>query len=162
MNFCLLLFSSHSGLLYSVCDHLLLPQYHDWFKNMVKNWITLAADRCKKYIINAIEDDSAIAITEQVKLSNSAVDVTGFLIQLGNFWKNLEWPQAIAAYGFASNVMEEINSCAQFYVEKVAKRLTSEDVFDEQGKFRATEKVSSQCVVTDIFVSLLVTLQMYT
>ena len=129
---------------------------------MVKNWITLAADRCKKYIINAIEDDSAIAITEQVKLSNSAVDVTGFLIQLGNFWKNLEWPQAIAAYGFASNVMEEINSCAQFYVEKVAKRLTSEDVFDEQGKFRATEKVSSQCVVTDIFVSHLVTLQIYT
>ena len=108
---------------------------------MVKHWITLAAEKCKNLTVKAVDADSAFAITDEVKLSTSAVDVTGFLVKLGNFWKNLEWPEAIAAYGFASNMMEEINTCAQFYVEKVAKRLNHEDVFDEQGKFRASEKV---------------------
>ena len=108
---------------------------------MVKHWITVASERCKNLTVRAVEDDAAIAITDEVKFSTSAVDVTGFLIQLGNFWKNLEWPEMIAAYGFASIMMEEISTCAQFYVEKVAKRLSHEDVFDEQGKFRASEKV---------------------
>lgn len=110
---------------------------------MVKNWITLAVEKCNNLIVQAISADSAIAITDLVKFSTSAVDVTGFLLQIGQFRKNLNWPEPIAAYGFASTVMEEINKCAQFYVEEVAKRLTYEDVFDEQGRFRATEKVSS-------------------
>ena len=110
---------------------------------MVKNWITLAVEKCNNLTVQAINADSSIAITEQVKFSTSAVDMTGFLLQIGNFWKNLNWPEAIAAYGFASTMMEEVNKCAQFYVEEVAKRLTPEDVFDEQGRFRATEKVSS-------------------
>ena len=101
----------------------------------------MASERCKNLTVRAVEDDSAIAIIDKMKFSNSAVDVTGFLIQLGNFWKNLEWPETIAAYGFASIMMEEISGCAQFYVEKVAKRLNPEDVFDEHGKFRASEKV---------------------
>ena len=110
---------------------------------MVKHWITVASERCKKLTVRAVEDDAAIAITDEVKFSTSAVDVTGFLIQLGNFWKNMEWPEMIAAYGFASIMMEEISACAQFYVEKVAKRLNHQDIFDEQGKFRASEKVYS-------------------
>ena len=137
-------FSVYSELshLYGVRRSLLLPQCHNSFEGMVKNWIELAAKRCNDLTVKAIEADSAIAVTDQVKFSTSAVDVTGFLLKLGNFWKNLEWPQAIAAYGFASTVMEEINSCTQFYVERVAKSLNSEDLFDEQGHFRASEKVS--------------------
>lgn len=117
---------------------------------MVKNWITLAVEKCNNLTVQAINADSAIAITDQVKFSTSAVDVTGFLLQIGYFWKNLNWPEAIAAYGFASTMMEEVNKCAQFYIEEVAKRLTPEDVFDEQGRFRATEKVSSTCHIMHV------------
>ena len=129
--------------LYGTRENLLLPRYYKWFQVMVKNWITLAVEKCKNLTVQAISVDSAIAVTDLVKFSTSAVDVTGFLLQLGQFWKNLNWPEAITAYGFASTMMEEINKCAQFYVEEVAKRLTHEDVFDEQGRFRATEKVSN-------------------
>ena len=128
--------------LHGVSENLLLPQYYTWFKRMVRNWISLAVERCNDLIVKAISADSAIAITDAVKFSTSAVDVTGFLLQIGYFWRNLNWPEPIAGYGFASTVMEEINKCAQFYIEEVAKRLTSEDVFNEQGRFRATEKVS--------------------
>ena len=67
---------------------------------MVEHWITLAAKRCDELTTKAIEADDTIAVTNQVKFSTSAVDVTGFLLKLGNFWKNLEWPDPIAAYGF--------------------------------------------------------------
>lgn len=127
---------------------LLLPKCHKWFQEMVKNWIKLAIDKCNDYIIKAINVDSAITVTNEVQFSASAVDVTGFLLQIGCFWKHLEWPEAIAAYGFATTVMEEINACAQFYVGEVAKRLNHEDVFDEKGRFRATEKVSFMHVYT--------------
>ena len=129
--------------LYGIRENLRLPRYYKWFREMVKNWITLAVEKCNNLIVQAIKADSAIAVTDLVKFSTSAVDVTGFLLQIGQFWKNLNWPEAIVGYGFASTVMEEINKCAQFYVEKVAKRLTNEDVFDEEGRFRATEKVSN-------------------
>ena len=127
--------------LYDTRENLLLPQYYKWFQDMVKNWFSLAIEKCKNLTVQAISADSAIAVTDLVNFSTSAVDVTGFLLQIGHFWKNLNWPEAIAAYGFASLMMEEINKCVQFYVEEVAKRLTSEDVFDENGRFRATEKV---------------------
>ena len=133
--------SSEYNPLYGLRDKLLLPGCYKWFQGMVEHWITLAANRCDELTSKAIEADNTIAVTNQVKFSTSAVDVTGFLLKLGNFWKNMEWPEPIAAYGFASTVMEEINRCAQFYVETVAKRLKHEDIFDDHGKFRASEKV---------------------
>ena len=123
-------------------DGLSLPHFHKWFKDMVRNWISIAMQRCKDYTVKAIAADSAITVTSEVMISPSAVDATGFLLSVGTFWKNLEWPVASVAYGHAVSVMEAISECALFYVEEVFKKLNREDILDGEGRFRVTEKVS--------------------
>ena len=108
---------------------------------MVKNWVRLATDKCKDYIVKAVEADSSITVTNDVMFSSSALDTTGFLLQVGSFWKHLEWPVASVAYGYAIFIVEAIGKCALFYVGEVFKKLSHEDMFDEKGQFRATEKV---------------------
>ena len=108
---------------------------------MVKDWIQVATDKCKAYIVKAIAVDTEITVTNDVMFSNSALDTTGFLLQVGSFWKNLEWPVASEAYGYAISVVEGISDCALFYVGEVFRKLTDKDMFDEKGHFRATEKV---------------------
>ena len=120
---------------------LTIPHFHKFFKNMVKDWIQVAIDKCKDYSVKAIAADSEITVTNDVMFSNSALDMTGFLLQFGSFWKNLEWPVAAEAYGYAISVVEGISECALFYVGEVFKKLTHRDMFDENGHFRATEKV---------------------
>ena len=122
---------------------LKMHNFHKWFKDMVKNWVRMAVDKCKDYTVKAIAADSAMtAVTNEVMFSTSAVDATGFLLQVGTFWKHLEWPIASVAYGHAVSVMQAISECALFYVEEVFKKLGREDIFDREGRFRATEKVS--------------------
>ena len=43
---------------------------------------------------------------DKPRFSTSAVDAAGFLSQLGNFWKNLEWPVAADAMGLLSVLFE--------------------------------------------------------
>ena len=123
-------------------DGLSIPHYHKWFKEMVESWIRMATDKCKDYTTKAIAADSEITVTDEVMFSTSAVDTTGFLLQVGSFWKHLEWPVASVAYGLAVSVMQKVSECALFYVGEVFRRLSREDMFDEKGRFRATEKVS--------------------
>ena len=122
-------------------DGLSIPHYHKWFKDMVESWIRMAIDKCKDYTVKAIAGDSEITVTDAVMFSTSAVDTTGFLLQVGSFWKHLEWPIASVAYGLAVSVMQKVSECALFYVGEVFKRLNREDMFNEKGRFRATEKV---------------------
>ena len=103
----------------------------------------MATDKCKDYTAKAVAADSSITVTNEVMFSTSAVDTTGFLLQVGTFWKNLEWPVASVAYGYAISVVQGISECALFYVGEVFKKLSHADMFDEKGQFRATEKVIS-------------------
>ena len=125
-------------------ENLAISEFHVWFRDMVKHWIKLATDRCKDYTTKAISADSAITVTDDVMFSSSAVDTTGFLLKIGNFWKHLEWPVASVAYGFGVSVMQKITECSLFYVGEVFKKLTHEDMFDENGRFKASEKVESK------------------
>ncbi len=43
---------------------------------------------------------------DQARYSSSAVDTEGFLLQLGLFWKNLEWPVATDAHGYLCTIIE--------------------------------------------------------
>ena len=101
----------------------------------------MATDKCKDYTAKAIAADTSITVTNEVLFSTSAVDTTGFLLQVGTFWKNLQWPVASVAYGHAISVVQGICECALFYVGEVFKKLSHDDMFDEKGQFRATEKV---------------------
>ena len=123
-------------------EDLRIPHFHKWFRDMVRNWIRVATDKCKNFTVKAITADSAISVTDEVMFSTSAVDTTGFLLQVGSFWKHLEWPVASEAYGFGVSVMQKISECALFYVGEVFEKLSHDDMFDEKGRFRATEKVS--------------------
>ena len=122
---------------------LTIPHFHKLFQLMVKDWIQFATDKCKAYIVKAIAADTEITVTNDVMFSNSALDTTGFLLQVGSFWKHLEWPVASEAYGYAISVVVGISDCALFYVGEVFRKLTNKDMFDEKGHFRATEKVVS-------------------
>ena len=121
---------------------LMFSDFHHWFKDMVQTWIKMATDKCKDYTVKAISADSAFTVTTDVMFSTSALDTTGFLLQVGSFWKHLEWPVASVAYGHAVAVMEGISECALFYVGEVFKKLRRDDIFDEKGRFRATKKVT--------------------
>jgi len=43
---------------------------------------------------------------DQPRFSSSAVDTSGFMLQLGTFWKNLEWPVATDAIGYLCTIIE--------------------------------------------------------
>lgn len=45
---------------------------------------------------------------DQARYSSSAIDTEGFLLQLGLFWKNLEWPVATDAIGYLCTIIEVI------------------------------------------------------
>lgn len=124
----------------------MVPKCHLWFRDMVSEWFKVAADRCKNYISKAIKLDEAISVTEDVKFSTSAVDTVGFLLQIGYFWKHLDWPEPSVAYGYSLSIMEQICDCAQFYVSEVFRSLEDRNImYDEQGRFRASEKVCLCC-----------------
>ena len=88
---------------------LKMPQFHKFFKNIVKDWIQVATDKCKSYNVKAIAANTEITVINDVMFSNSALDTTGFLLQVGGFWKNLEWPVVSEAYGYAISVVEGIS-----------------------------------------------------
>ena len=116
---------------------LKLTNSHTYFNAMVKTWISLAVDRCKERIKKAIELNETV--TDKIKISTSAVDATGFFLQVGEFWKHLDWPDASVAYGLMVHMIQEICDCAQYYVGELYRSLT--DHFDEEGKFLTSEKV---------------------
>lgn len=58
----------------------------------------------------------------QARFSSSAVDASYFIMQIGTFWKNLEWPVAAEAYGYLCTIIEVspilcgyINLCMYIY-----------------------------------------------
>lgn len=108
---------------------------------MVPGWIKLAAEKCEDRIKKAIELDEIVKITEDLKLSASAVDTNGFVIQMATFWQHLEWPVASEAYGYAVSIMESMCNCTKIFIEEVFASLSPQDLHDEAGRFKASEKV---------------------
>ena len=126
----------------SKCDGLSILNFHKWlFKDMVNDWIRAAIAKCKDLITKAIAADSWITVTNDAMFSSSALDTTGFLLQVCSFWKHLEWPVASEAYGYAISVVKGISQCALFYMGEVFENLSHGDIFDKRGQFRATDKV---------------------
>ena len=56
----------------------------------------------------------------------------------------LEWPAKAEAFTFKISVVRSVCECALFYVSEVYNRLRPEDLFNQQGRFRATEKVCTR------------------
>ena len=136
----------------SMCGDLSILNFRKWlFKDMVNDWIRVAITKCKDLIAKAIAGDSWATVSKDVAFSSSALDTIGFLLQVGTFWNNLEWPVASEAYDYAISVMKGICDCALFYVGEVFKRIDHDDMFDKNGQFRATKKVFSLSSLTHSF-----------
>ena len=104
---------------------LYLLKSRSWFEGhgIVTQWIQDAVEKCKTYIENAVADDLPIPVTDHVKFSRSAFYTVGFLSQMRNFWKNLEWPEPISSSSYAIMLVNGIAECSEYYVSESAKRL---------------------------------------
>ena len=127
---------------YSSRKRLSFITFHKWFEEFVPGWIKLAREKCESRIEQAIKLDEIVKITEDLKLSTSAVDTNGFLHQMATFWQHLNWPVAHEAYGYAVSMIENMCCCAEFYVGKIFASLSSERLHDEHGRFKVSEKVT--------------------
>ena len=141
---------SHISLIYvcfvvffcSIYLKLNILNFHKWFHGFVPGWINVATEKCESHIRQAIELDEIVKITEDLKLSSSAVDTNGFLLQMATFWHHLDWPMAFEAYAYVISLVEKICCCANLYIGEVFASLSPEDLRDDQGRFRASERVS--------------------
>lgn len=127
---------------YSIRTNLTILNYHKWFKKFIPGWIDVATEKCEAHIRQAIQLDEIVQITEDLKLSASAVDTNGFLLQMAIFWQHLSWPVASEAYCYVISLIEKICSCASLFIKEMSATLSSKDVCDEQGGFRPSDKVS--------------------
>ncbi|XP_064406610.1 protein unc-13 homolog D-like isoform X2 [Halichondria panicea] len=123
-------------------QHLKIANFHTWFQSKVNQWINLATERCRSLIKKAIELDTVVQVTDDVQYSSSAVDGHSFLTLLMKLSDELEWPAKAEAFTFKISVVRSVCECALFYVSEVYNRLRPEDMFNQQGRFRATEKLS--------------------
>ncbi|XP_064406997.1 protein unc-13 homolog 4B-like isoform X2 [Halichondria panicea] len=123
-------------------QQLQMANFHKCFQRNVNQWIDLATERCRSRIKQAIELDTVVQVTEDVQFSSSAVDGTEFLLLLMKLSDELEWPAKAEAFTFKIFVVKSVCECALFYVSEVYNRLRPEDMFNQQGNFRATEKLS--------------------
>jgi hypothetical protein len=127
----------------TVRAELKIRNYHLWFSPMVANWISRAQSLCRQYIDKAIQIDKVIQVTDEATFSSSAVDTKGFLLQVGNFWKHLQWPRAAESYSYTAAIVQHICDCAVYYAGQVYTRVTNEDIYKD-GQFHASEKL---CII---------------
>ena len=109
-----------------------------WFKSHVKSWMTLAISRCKDRILKAIELNETV--TEKIKISTSAIDTVQFLIQVAEFWKNLDWPDPSVSYSMMVYMVQEMSDLAQFYVQQLYQARV--DSYSTLRHFSASDDVS--------------------
>ena len=125
----------------SIRAKLTILGFHKWFQEFVPGWIVVATDKCESRIRQAIELDEIVKITDELQMSASAVDTNGFLLQMATFWQHLDWPVASEAYGYAVSLVQNMCSSVNFFIDEVHSGLRPEDLHDEQGRFKVSEKV---------------------
>ena len=128
-------------LLYSIHSKLNILGFHKWFQEYVPGWIDIATEKLENRIKQAIELDEITKVTTDLPFSTSAIDACGFLLQIATFWKHLDWPVASEAYGYAVSLIQNMCNCVNIFIDKIFSSLSPADLHDEQGRFKASEKV---------------------
>ena len=130
---------------YRVHGELHLVKSITWFENSnaVPDWIQIAMDRGMSFIRNAVADDAPDPVTDNVNNSRSAWHTGAFLVQMGSFWKNLDWPEQLMSFCYAVMMVNGIAECSQYYVSLIADNLKSgiDKLFDEEGHLLDTKEV---------------------
>ena len=109
-----------------------LASYHDWYKPIVPILIEAASSDCKERIKRAIADSQPVPISDEVKLSSSVCDSSDILFILFRVRDDLKWPVTSEMLKFTKLIMQEVTSCALFYVQHTSEQMKDEYALDDQ------------------------------
>ncbi|XP_064406620.1 protein unc-13 homolog D-like [Halichondria panicea] len=109
-----------------------LASYHDWYKPIVPILIEAASSDCKERIKRAIADSQPVPISDEVKLSSSVCDSSDILFILFRVRDDLKWPVTGEMLKFTKLIMQEVTSCALFYVQHTSEQMKDEYALDDQ------------------------------
>lgn len=124
-------------------EELSLHTSYKWFSDAVQNWFLMAKEKSKNIIKNAFDLD-LLKPLDKVKHSSSAVDTSGCVIKIKNFWKELDWPDKSESYPLIIKILEAICECAMYYAKLCHSKLDNAGYFDIEGQFDVCEEV---CVI---------------
>ncbi|XP_022651075.1 BAI1-associated protein 3-like isoform X3 [Varroa destructor] len=128
-------------------SNLRLHCFHEWFADTVQNWFLMAKMKSKNIITNAFDVDvqkNNLKPLDKVKYSSSAVDTSGCIKQIKNFWRELDWPDKAASYPLIVRILEAICECTLHYAALCHSKLDEEGYFDVEGQFDVAHEV---CVI---------------
>ncbi|KAK3709664.1 hypothetical protein QZH41_010991, partial [Actinostola sp. cb2023] len=107
-----------------------LDDFHLWFKTVVLRWFDIAHTKAKQRIRKAIAVDKFLCVDPSVMYSTSAVDTTSCFHQIHEFWKKLDWPDAVGSYVFVTQIIHIICTSALYYADLVFEKLIQENYYD--------------------------------
>ncbi|OQR72694.1 BAI1-associated protein 3-like, partial [Tropilaelaps mercedesae] len=122
-----------------------IHKFHEWFTDAVQNWFLMAKTKSKGIITNAFNvdvQDNKLKALDKVKHSSSAVDTSGCVRQINNFWRELNWPDKAASYPLIIRILEAICECTLHYAALCHQKLNEEGYFDVKGQFDVAQEVS--------------------
>ncbi len=109
-----------------------LASYHAWYEPLVPILIKAASSDCKERIKRAIADSEPVPISDDIKLSSSVRDSSDILIILFRVRDDLKWPVTSEMLQFTKLIMEEVTSCALFYVQHTSEQMKDEYALDDE------------------------------
>ncbi len=113
-------------------DTIYLASYHAWYEPLVPILIRAASSDCKERIKRAIADSEPVPISDDIKLSSSVRDSSDILIILFRVRDDLKWPVTSEMLQFTKLIMEEVTSCALFYVQHTSEEMKDEYALDDE------------------------------
>ncbi|PSN30835.1 hypothetical protein C0J52_20267 [Blattella germanica] len=102
----------------------------------------------------AVNLDHFEPVDETVHHSTSAVDTVQIFDQIKIFWKRLGWPDAEAAFTFATNIVYDICQCSAFYADKINDKVErmyeNEDLYERKFEVKKENLEESYKFITSI------------
>ncbi|KAL5018735.1 hypothetical protein ScPMuIL_004457 [Solemya velum] len=120
---------------------LTIPQFYEWFRFALQQWLSIARQKALKRIQKAIELDKVAQVNAGIKYSTSAVDVCCCFAQITEFWKQLAWPDLVGAYPLVYKLTEDICKGCVLYADLIHEKLVKAGYYDEEGQFDITEQL---------------------
>ncbi|XP_063286478.1 BAI1-associated protein 3 [Pelobates fuscus] len=102
---------------------LALSNFHEMFKVSIHTWLQTIHEKTRDRIQKAVEEDKLESVDSLSKHSSSAVDVTVCFSQIKDFWTQLVWPDPTEAFGFLSQLSDDMCRAAIYYSEAIKRKV---------------------------------------
>uniref|UniRef100_A0A8C5WJT4 BAI1 associated protein 3 n=1 Tax=Leptobrachium leishanense TaxID=445787 RepID=A0A8C5WJT4_9ANUR len=102
---------------------LALTNFHEMFKVSIQTWLQTVHEKTCDRIQKSMEADKLESVDSVSKHSTSAVDVTVCFSQIKDFWAQLAWPDSNEAFGFLSQLSDDMCRAAIYYSEAIKRNV---------------------------------------